>query len=243
MIRTEAERKLAYAGLSINEAKVYFTLLKLGKSPPGAITQDSGVHRRNVYDALERLLQKGLAGFAMEGKRKVYRPESPGRLLEMMQTKEGDLASLMPSLGSMYGAKREPYETKFYIGRHGLKAVMDDQLAVGKDIFIFGSYSQVEERIRHYFVQFEKQRIKKKIRVQLVLDETARGRPSTTLPFVSARFLPKSFLSPIATNVYGDRVLIINYSDPVLITLIKNQNVADAYRKFFKLLWSAAKER
>jgi len=242
MMRTEVEHALLSAGMNATESKVYFTLLKLGKAQPGAITQDSGVHRRNVYDTLERLLQKGLVGFIMEGKRKVYHPENPKRLIEIARTKEAELASVVLELKGMYGSKREPYEAKLYIGNRGLKAVMDDQLEMGKDIWIFGSHSRVEERLKYYFPQFERQRIKKKMHVRLVLDETARGVPATKLDLVSARFLPKSFFGPISTNIYGDRVIIINYSEPVLITLIKNQKLADSYRKFYKLMWAAAKE-
>jgi len=242
MIKAETERVLAYAGLSVNESKVYLSLLKLGKAAPGTVTQDSAVHRRNVYDALERLLQKGLVGFVLEGRRKVYRPESPERLIEIARTKEAELAAIVPKLKATYGSQREPYEANFYIGKRGLKAVMDDQLAVGKDIWIFGSHSRVEERLKHYFPQFEKRRIRKGVRVRLVVDETARGRPAVKLPLVSARFLPRNFSSPMSTNIYGDRIAIINWSEPVLITLIKNQKLADSYRKFFKLMWSAAKE-
>lgn len=242
MIKARIEHVLSYAGLSRNEAKVYTTLLKLGKARPGTITQDSGVHRRNVYDALERLLQKGLVSFIMEGKRKVYQPESPRRLIDMTRTREAELSAAVPNLEAMHKAKREEYEAALYIGKKGLKAIMDDQIAVGKDIWIFGSHSRVEERLRYFFPQFEKKRIKKEMNVRLVLDETARGRPATKLEFVSARFLPKKFMSPMSTNIYGDRIAIINWTEPVLITLIRNQKLADSYRKFFKLMWSAAKK-
>jgi len=241
MMKADIERVLGYAGLSKNESKVYLTLLKLGKAKPGTITQDSGVHRRNVYDALERLLQKGLVSFILEGKRKIYRAENPSRLIQIARTRESELSSIIPKLEALHKVKREPYEAKLYIGKAGLKAVMDDQIAVGKDIWIFGSHSRVEERLKYYFPQFEKKRVKKKIKVRLVLDETARNRPATRLPLVRARFLPSKFMSPMSTNIYGDRIAIINYTEPVLITLIKNQKLADSYRKFFKLMWSAAR--
>ena len=48
-------------GLSKNEARIYETLLKEGESPVGFLAVKSGVHRRNVYDTLNRLIEKGLA--------------------------------------------------------------------------------------------------------------------------------------------------------------------------------------
>ena len=242
MEKTELERVLSYAGLSKNESKVYMVLLRLGKAQPGIITQHSKIHRRNVYDALERLLQKGLVSFIMEGKRKVYRPENPRRLIEINRTRGTELSSIMPKLETLHKNKRESYEANLYIDKAGLKAVMDDQIAVGKDIWIFGSHSSVEERLRYFFPQFERKRVKKKINVKLVLDETARGKGATKLPLVSARFLPKKFMSPVSTNIYGDRIALVNWTEPVLITLIKNQKLADSYRKFFRLMWNAAKK-
>ena len=46
---------LESCGLTRNEAKVYFSLLKLGPSEASRIVSDSGLHRVLVYDVLGRL--------------------------------------------------------------------------------------------------------------------------------------------------------------------------------------------
>ena len=56
-------QKLGIAG---NEAKIYLILLRSGVSSAGDITKKSGIHRSNVYDALERLKEKGLINFVMK---------------------------------------------------------------------------------------------------------------------------------------------------------------------------------
>ena len=47
-------------GLAKNEAKIYEVLIREGNSPVGKISEKSGIHRRNVYDSLNRLIEKGL---------------------------------------------------------------------------------------------------------------------------------------------------------------------------------------
>jgi len=43
-------------GLTKLEIKVYLAMLDLGSASAGQISSVSGVHRRSVYDALDRLL-------------------------------------------------------------------------------------------------------------------------------------------------------------------------------------------
>ena len=50
---------LSELGLTQNEIKIYLALLDIGESLAGTIAENSGIHRRNVYDSLERLIKKG----------------------------------------------------------------------------------------------------------------------------------------------------------------------------------------
>lgn len=47
-------------GLSPNEAKIYETLVERGESTISEIAVRAGIHRRNAYDAIQRLIDKGL---------------------------------------------------------------------------------------------------------------------------------------------------------------------------------------
>src|SRR3990167_2347637 len=82
------EKILENLGLTALEAKVYLTLLDLGPSLAGLITRKSGIHRRSVYDALERLIQKGLVGYIVNNNRKYFEAANPERLSELVKEKE-----------------------------------------------------------------------------------------------------------------------------------------------------------
>ena len=64
-------------GLTKNEIKIYLTLLDEGSSTAGIITEKTGIHRRNVYDSIERLIEKGIVGYIVVKGRKHFEAVDP----------------------------------------------------------------------------------------------------------------------------------------------------------------------
>jgi sugar-specific transcriptional regulator TrmB len=235
------EEMLRKIGLTDNEIKVYMTLLRIKSGLAGEITKVSGIHRRSVYDAIERLIQKGLVSYAWEGKRKYFQAEKPDRILDIITNWEEEVKDSLPKLNAIYEGGFVKEQVITYRGKNGLKSVMDDQIEVGKDIYIYGAYGNLDERLKYFFAQFEKRRIKKKIHVQLIFDENERSRWAGNLPLVNARFMPAGFSGPVTTEIYGDRVIILHWLENPIIFMMKSQEVARAYRKYFDIIWKNAK--
>lgn len=53
-------------GLTGTETRIYLALLSLGAAPAGKIVEEAGVYRKNAYDALNRLIDKGLVTYVIE---------------------------------------------------------------------------------------------------------------------------------------------------------------------------------
>lgn len=51
------------------------------------------------------------------------------------------------------------------------------------------------------------------------------------------RFIPKEFVIPVRTMVYGNKVAIVDFTDPMTTIIIEKQAIADAYMNHFNLLW------
>jgi septum site-determining protein MinD len=75
---------LEEVGLTPNESKVYLSLIELGSSSATQIIQKAGLHRAVVYDLLERLIEKGLVGYVIKGRKKFFEATNPERLKEVM---------------------------------------------------------------------------------------------------------------------------------------------------------------
>lgn len=75
-------------GLSPNEAKIYETLLESGESSVSVISLRAKIHRRNVYDALNRLVEKGVVFRIFQKGENRFKPVTPNKLLEILQEKK-----------------------------------------------------------------------------------------------------------------------------------------------------------
>ncbi|EKD76146.1 MAG: hypothetical protein ACD_43C00212G0001, partial [uncultured bacterium] len=89
-------------GLSPNEAKIYETLLNIGETGVGDIATKANIHRRNVYDALQRLVQKGLVFTTFQKNENRYSAVDPNKLMELVREKQVHLAEVLPELQKMY---------------------------------------------------------------------------------------------------------------------------------------------
>ena len=64
--------QLKELGLSKGQISVYSAVLELGISSLNKIQEKTGIERRNIYDILNKLIEKGLISYTVEkGKRTV----------------------------------------------------------------------------------------------------------------------------------------------------------------------------
>ena len=227
-------------GLTKLESKVYLTLLDLGPSLAGIITRKSGIHRRSVYDALERLIQKGLIGYIVKNNRKYFEASNPDRLIELLKEREETINKILPELKERYARTFEKSETLFFKGKNGLKTVFEDQLSVKKEMLVLGASPLAKDILQYYFHWFDKRRVERKIKVKLIYNESERK--TRKIKLAEIRYLPKEYHNPAAMNIYGDRVAIIHWSkENPFVILIKDKEIADGYRSYFNLMWEIAK--
>jgi sugar-specific transcriptional regulator TrmB len=236
------EETLLKLGLTKAEIKVYLTMLKLKSALAGEVTKMSGLHRRSVYDAIERLIEKGLVSYIVEGKRKRFQPESPERLRDIIHNWKDEVEDQIPKLNAIYSSGTREQEATVYRGKNGLKTIMDDILDTGQTLYVYGAYGDFEERLKYFFAQFEKKRIRKRLHVKVIFDENDRARVAGKLPLVSSRFLPAGFSGPVTTEVYGEKVLLMVWEEEPIILMVKNPKVAKAYRRYFNIIWDMAKK-
>ena len=120
-------------GMAKNEAEIYETLVKEGELGVGAISQKSGIHRRNVYDTLNRLLEKGLVFEILESKENRYQAVHPNKLAEFIQEKQQAIASAMPDLEKMFNTMPSKESVYIYKGIEGYMPSNLNDKCVKKD--------------------------------------------------------------------------------------------------------------
>lgn len=235
------EEVLQEAGLTHNECKVYLAMLRLKSALAGQITESSGVHRRNVYDALERLIQKGLVSYVYGRKRKYFKAEPPDNLLRLLDVKKRIISEKMGKLNSMFLEHSPEVNVRVYSGKQGLKNIFEDQLNSKTDILIFGKSIRDMPELRFYFPQHRRRREERSIKVRAIFDESAKKKGISEAHLFEIKYLPDEIMGPASTNVYDGKVAIFLIPDTPTVVLIENEKLYEAYKNYFELLWNIAK--
>ena len=241
----EVTEALAKVGLSTNEVKVYLTLLSLGSSRAGEITNKSGVNRTNVYDALGRLAEKGLVSYVIQANTKYFEASAPDRIVSNLIDEERRIRrrreSIFPVIAELQKRRvlsREPQEATIYVGRKGLKSVAELVLKTKKPLLVFGAEGKFVQLFSHYAQQWHMRRGALRIPLQIVYSASLRKIKSRTqFPMAKKRFNRHVYNTPATTWIFGDLVAIIVWSEQPLVTLIRSRQVSESYRQVFAIMW------
>ena len=233
---------LAEFGLTSNETKIYMILLKAGGSTIGDIVKNTGFHRRSIYDSLERLIEKGLVGFVIDGKKKYYEVVNPKKFIDIMKEREENFLSIYPKLLKSYKTSKSKQEVIVLRGVEGLKSMFEDWINEKVTVRIFGATGRAQEHLKYYFPGHHKRRLKIGIKLYEIYNQELRGKDITKHELAEIRFLPKEFSSPATVAIYGDNVAIFLYSEEPLAIVIKNKEISQGFKNYFRLLWKIAKK-
>ncbi len=236
----QIKEQLKLVGLTENEGIIYEALLKLGPSHAGIISRKTGLHRRVVYDTTERLIKKGLIGYILRNNKRLFSATNPNRLIEIIKEKEERVQEILPHMQELFTKTKELEETLFYKGKLGLKTVFESQLEENTgEILILGGAVYASNILQFYFKRYNKKRKKKKIKMKIIFNEKTNKK----IPYAEIKYLPKKYGSPLAINIYADKVATIywNKVNPFAV-VIKNKQISEGYKKYFEIMWKLAKK-
>jgi len=245
------ENTLEILGLSPNEAKVYETLLSLGKSSVSQISNKTNIHRRNIYDTLNRLMEKGLVFQIFQKSENIYEAVDPDKLLELIGEKEQKLRKILPDLQRTY--KKNPSEEIAYIykGIEGFKNYMRDLVRVGKTTYFIGAKALwFTPDVPEYFLSnFKKEMARKKVSYYTIFDHKVKEKMPEYISQVGGKYkiFPKEYSTPGVCDIFGDYVVTFNsvdvgnFGEDGTIFVMKNAKLAENFRIWFKFMWDNLK--
>ncbi|MEM2916274.1 MAG: helix-turn-helix domain-containing protein [Candidatus Woesearchaeota archaeon] len=229
-------------GLTEIEEKVYLTLIEEGPSLAGHISRKSGIHRRMVYDATERLIKKGLVSYIMKNNRRLFEAAEPDRLLQIVQEQEEAIKRVLPQLKLAHSMSKEKQETQFFKGHAGVKGIFEDEIKEGKELLILSASPSAREMFPAYFHWFDVRRKQKGIKARILAD-TKHAEKFSDAPLAEVRHIAGLGNEQTSTNIYADKVAIIFWNkEKPFVVLIKQKEIADAYRDYFEQMWKMAKK-
>lgn len=229
-------------GFTRNQSLVYLSLLKLGSTTAQNIIRESGMHRSRVYDSLEKLQELGLASFVVKDFKKYFQAAKPEKLFDFVNEKKEIVNQILPELKKLERMKREEINATIYKGTEGLKTIHSEMLREGKNVYVLGAKGLIFSVLRYYTPNFERERIKKRIKFISIYDKKEVKKFEKEVvkrELFEGKSLPEGFESNSVVNIFGNKVAIVHWKEKYPTGfLIENKDVADSFRKWFKLIYN-----
>ncbi len=252
----EVIKSLVNAGFTMNESRVYLTLIELGESKTGLICEKTGIPSSHIYQILDALAKKGVIGFKLYKNAKIYHANSPDTLKAIFNTKKEELKHLENGINlAIESLKKTPknMETvsdyKYFEGMKGIKSLWFEALSLmdSKDTLdaYTGDAESFEELTAFYLEEIHKVRIKKGIRSRMILpigaSEEAKLRKK--MGKTEIRYLKRE--SGGEFIVHNNFVILQHTGKKEVVPrgfLIKDKVFAKTFKEMFETMWLTAKK-
>ncbi len=238
-------------GLSPNEARIYEALVEHGESGVSEIALFGNIHRRNAYDAIHRLVEKGLCFPILSAGENKYNAVDPDKLVELLSENSERLLKVLPELKKKFAARVAPEEAYIYRGLEGQKNIWRDVLRVGEDSYFIGAKGGwFDPLLAHSNEAFFKEANRKKIKFIQLFDYEVKDQLSDFPDYfpgkLEYRFLDKKYSTDSGIHIFGDYVVtytglhIKKLAEDLTFFVIHSKNLAESYRIWFWSMWDSA---
>jgi len=250
-------RRIMYAeilqeiGLTTNEAKIYQTLIEAGESSAGEISVKAKIHRRNVYDTINRLIEKGLVFQILTKGENIYKAVDPAKLLELIKEKENKFKKILPALQKQFTTKPSYQEAYIYRGVEGFKNYLRDILRLKQDVYFIGAKGLwFDKKVATFLKSFLSEARRLNIKYHHIFDAEIENELPEILKEVGPpyKFLPSAYSTQTCLDIFGDHVVTFTGLGPgkidedIVIHVLIDQVLADGYRTWFKFMWDQLPE-
>ncbi|MBS3056069.1 MAG: helix-turn-helix domain-containing protein [Candidatus Aenigmarchaeota archaeon] len=238
------QKVLRNLGLSEGEIRIYSSLLNSGRSSINQIHEKTGIERRNIYDILNKLIERGLVSYITENRRRSFHISHPTRIIGYIEEKKhnldqlkGDVEKEIPLMIQKFDLKKQKINAEIYRGDDGIKSVWENMLN-HKEIHWIGSGRYVPKILPNFFINWNKRRIKLKIKMFNLMRIELKKEIKKPFMLEYIKYLPEEFsVNPITVGIYGDKVANFLLGEEFFAFVIESKELAENYRAYHKYLW------
>lgn len=245
---------LGNLGLAKNEAYIYVTLVKYGYMGISSVAKKSGVHRRNVYDSMQRLLEKGLVYEEITNKEHLFHAVEPSKLYEIIEERKEELSTLVPQLQKAFTATVSQDSLTVFSGVEGVKQYLSFLEKSKKEIYVYSAKgSSLVEGLQYSFRRMVNTLEKNKVPVHILyhhsiaLQKHIIGHTGKT---TKSKVLSEDTSSLGTFTVCGDRVYFesggynkknLEEGGDVTLMMIESRVISEMMKTLFLFAWKETK--
>lgn len=234
-------------GLSKGQVKVYSAVLELGTSGLNKIQEKTGIERRNIYDILNKLIEKGLITYTVEKGKKTFQCTHPNKILEEIKKKEKSLKQLenqIPQIKDLFDISKPEIRAEVFRGNEAMKALLNEALEYKESHWIGGNSGVESTNLKNWFNHWMKKRAKKKHIMYDLVDYGTflQGLKPTNIKKHKKEYykrceLPKDLKSPMVIIIFGNKVAQILWSKQSFAFVLESEQIKQSFMKYFNYFW------
>jgi predicted DNA-binding transcriptional regulator len=235
------EEAVSLVGLNRQEAKIYITLLQRGECFISEIARYSGIKRATVYQYIHSLATKDVIRKTVKGKRILYFPEDPKKLIGIFRQRETEIKKIFPELEKMYVSSSSKPAVSFYEGKEGLRSVYREMTKTSQTLWSMFSAER-------YFEVFSEKDSKEF--VQNVYENGGRLCDLVQNSKIGAQYvkekwggeiaisklLPADFDFSVDLLISGNKIAMISF-EHLIAVVIDNSGIAQLQKSLLKFIW------
>lgn len=242
-------------GLTNGEVKVYQAVLELGISSLNNIHEKTGIERRNIYDILNKLIEKGLISYTIEKGKKTFQATHPNKILSYLDDKKQDInhiqeqvKSHIPELVELFNHSKTEVRAEVFRGDESIKALFTEVLEYKESYWMggnsFENYKAVSENLVTWFSHWMKKRVKKR---HIMNDLVSYGtwleglepnkKEAHKKSYYKYSQLPKELYVPMVVIIFGDKVAQVLWSKQPFAFVLESDKIRESFMKYFNHFW------
>jgi sugar-specific transcriptional regulator TrmB len=233
----DIKEKLQLAGLTGNESRVYFELVRKGEMTANQSAKNLGMDRTLVYTVLNHLIEKGQVSYIVRKNKKFFSCAKPENLLNPLKSKEAIINDLIIELTKIEKKEQQKTEINVYEGKEAIRHIYA-LFKNYKEMLSFGATGRAYDYL-YESPALTKELVKVGMRGRIITSKEHKDHPMTKIKNVQVKFL--DFESEATTTIFGDYIMIHLAKEKPVVILIKDKDISDTYRKHFEVLWKSAK--
>ena len=239
--------ELRELGLSNGQIAVYSAILEIGVSSLNKIQEKTGIERRNIYDILNKLIEKGMISYTEERGKKVYQCTHPRKILEEIkkrQIKLQELEKKIPDVNNIFNLSKTEIRAEVYRGNEAIKAILNEALDYRESYWIGGNSGVENTPLKNWFKHWMRKRADKKHLMHDLVDYGSylEGfKPSEIKKHKKYYYkyceLPKDLCSPMVILIFGNKVIQILWGKQSFGFVLESEEIKESFMKYFNYFW------
>jgi len=234
-------------GLSDGQISVYAAVLELGISTLNKIQEKTGIERRNIYDILNKLIERGLTTYTVEKGKRTYQCTHPNKLVEEIKQKEAALKALekqIPQIEDLFELSKPEIRAEVFRGNEAMKALLDEMLEYDASYWIGGNSNVERTNLKNWFKHWMKRRAERKHMMYDLVDHGTylEGlKPGDIQTHKKAHYkycaLPKDLASPMVMIIFSNKVAQVLWSSQPFAFVLESGEIRESFMKYFHYFW------